>query len=457
MPIQEQQSTNKQHAVPQNIMDVEFKLVGELTMRQFTYIAVFAVAAYMAKLSVPQPFTWFFVVGLALTGLSLAFVPLEDRGLDEWLVNFIKAINSPTERVWKKETIIPNALAFEQNLHFVRQELITLAPTASRRKLEEYLEHQGKSKQDELDIPEEKYIKMVKEAFQEKPATQAAVTQQSRAKPKTTVATPQQLPAEEPREKKQKQVQERAAQKPPHKEEKTMPKEKPKGDKPREIQKEPAKEKEQAQMQKAKTTVQEKKQDKMAKLIRSRMKKAEINLTEGNKIKRQPSLQPVSEHSGRKFLNLTPSQGQIVLPIRGEKVLQTEEEAARKYNEKTKKLQELLQKTEEAETQKAKTQKNLQVKQIPAMVNKPNIVSGVLKNRKDETLEDVILVIKNKKGEPVRALKTDRLGHFLISTPLPNGEYEIEIDKTGKTNLSFDIIPLKVEGGLLPSLEIIGR
>nr|MBP8961046.1 PrgI family protein [Patescibacteria group bacterium] len=96
MPVREQQTTNKQHPVPQNIMDVEFKLVGSLTMRQFVYLVIYAIAAYMAKLSVPQPFTWFFTLGIAFIGIALAFIPIEDRGLDEWLVNFIKAINSPT-------------------------------------------------------------------------------------------------------------------------------------------------------------------------------------------------------------------------------------------------------------------------------------------------------------------------------------------------------------------------
>ncbi|KKU57584.1 MAG: hypothetical protein UX79_C0008G0018, partial [candidate division WWE3 bacterium GW2011_GWB1_47_11] len=35
MPIKDELKINKQHAVPQNIMDVEFRIIGDLTMRQF--------------------------------------------------------------------------------------------------------------------------------------------------------------------------------------------------------------------------------------------------------------------------------------------------------------------------------------------------------------------------------------------------------------------------------------
>ncbi|HDQ88726.1 MAG TPA: PrgI family protein, partial [candidate division WWE3 bacterium] len=166
MPVREQQKTNKQHAVPQNIMDVEFKLIGSLTMRQFVYLVVFAIMAYMAKLSVPQPFTWFFALGIALAGIALAFVPIEERGLDEWLVNFIKVINSPTERIWKKEVRLPQAFSYNQQLVVMQKELITLAPTTSRRKLEEFLQHEGiGDKEDPLDIPEAEYIQKIKDAY----------------------------------------------------------------------------------------------------------------------------------------------------------------------------------------------------------------------------------------------------------------------------------------------------
>ncbi|HQK41811.1 MAG TPA: PrgI family protein, partial [bacterium] len=137
MPSAQMPQSNVQHAVPQNIMDVEFKLIGELTMRQFSYLLVFGLLAYFST-NIPGLFKWPAVLFFAILAIGLAFVPVQERGLDEWLVNFYRAITSPTQRVWKKEPQIPTAFLYD-NLAVVQHELITLTPTSSRRKLEDYL------------------------------------------------------------------------------------------------------------------------------------------------------------------------------------------------------------------------------------------------------------------------------------------------------------------------------
>jgi len=138
--------SNKQHAVPQNIMDVEFKLIGDLTMRQFTYLAVFLGFSYIIfTLNLPVFFKWPIILIVVLAGVAFAFVPYEERGLDEWIVNFFKAAYSEQQYIWKKNPAPPSAFLY-QSLSIVKQELITLAPTASRRKLENYLEYQYRQK-----------------------------------------------------------------------------------------------------------------------------------------------------------------------------------------------------------------------------------------------------------------------------------------------------------------------
>ena len=101
MPIKDMPLSNKQHAVPQNIMDVEFKLIGDLTMRQFAYLFVFGAIAWGAFLFLQGIFKWPAVIVSTLLGLGLAFVPVEDRGLDQWIINFFKAVYSPTQKVWR--------------------------------------------------------------------------------------------------------------------------------------------------------------------------------------------------------------------------------------------------------------------------------------------------------------------------------------------------------------------
>ena len=170
MPSANMPQSNIQHPVPQNIMDVEFKLIGELTMRQFSYLLVFGLAAYFSANRIPGIMKFPSVIFFVLLALGLAFVPVGERGLDEWIMNFYKSITSPTQRKWKKELQLPTAFLYD-NLAIVQHEMITLAPTSSRRKLEEYL----KSKSDEnvddpLDIPEKSYVMKLKEVYQNVPS-----------------------------------------------------------------------------------------------------------------------------------------------------------------------------------------------------------------------------------------------------------------------------------------------
>jgi len=96
----------------------------------------------------------------------------------------------------------------------------------------------------------------------------------------------------------------------------------------------------------------------------------------------------------------------------------------------------------------AKTSKDLP---IPIPPPGPNIVSGMVFDKNGEIVEGAILEIRNMDGMPVRALKTNKLGQFIIATPLENGQYEIEVEKEG---LNFDIIKLEAKGEIIPPIEI---
>jgi hypothetical protein len=96
----------------------------------------------------------------------------------------------------------------------------------------------------------------------------------------------------------------------------------------------------------------------------------------------------------------------------------------------------------------AKTSKELP---IPIPPPGPNIISGMVFDKNGEIVEGAILEIRNPEGMPARALKTNKLGQFIIATPLENGQYEIEIEKEG---LNFDIIKFEAKGELIPPFEI---
>jgi len=93
----------EQHAIPQQITSYEFKLVGDMTLKQFLKAAVGIVLAIMinsTKLIILVK--WPLMLVLAGGGLALAFVPFEDRPLETWIMSFLKAIYSPTIYIYKR-------------------------------------------------------------------------------------------------------------------------------------------------------------------------------------------------------------------------------------------------------------------------------------------------------------------------------------------------------------------
>jgi len=65
-----------------------------------------------------------------------------------------------------------------------------------------------------------------------------------------------------------------------------------------------------------------------------------------------------------------------------------------------------------------------------------------------------VVVIYDKEGLPVRALKTNKLGQFTGSTPLPNGTYTIELEKD---SFNFDVLQIELTGPVLPPLQIVAK
>lgn len=103
----------KKHTIPYNIMEVDFKLFGFMNVKQFTYVAGGCILGYLMYvisrsgvlpmfLGIPLAFL------IALTGIGFGLVNVRGRYLDQWLLNYIAAINSPLQRVWLKKGVTPD-------------------------------------------------------------------------------------------------------------------------------------------------------------------------------------------------------------------------------------------------------------------------------------------------------------------------------------------------------------
>ena len=95
----------EQHPVPQNVTTFQFRLIGDMTIKQFGYLAGGIIVGYICyKLPLPFFFTWPLALASGLLGFGLAFVPVEERPMDIWIASFFRNTYSPTQWVWSHET-----------------------------------------------------------------------------------------------------------------------------------------------------------------------------------------------------------------------------------------------------------------------------------------------------------------------------------------------------------------
>lgn len=91
----------EQHPVPQNVTTFQFRLIGDMTIKQFGFLAGGAILGYICyKLPLPFFFTYPLAAISVMTGVGFAFVPIEDRPMDVWVLSFFKSAYRPTQYLW---------------------------------------------------------------------------------------------------------------------------------------------------------------------------------------------------------------------------------------------------------------------------------------------------------------------------------------------------------------------
>ncbi len=321
----------QQHPVPQHISSYEFRLVGDMTLKQFGYLAGgVVISLFFYALPLSPFFKWILISVSIFFGLAFAFMPIEERPLSTWMVAFIKATLNPTLFIWKKRPEKPEI--FAPIIHSLSTKISLNSTLPDKTKLQEYLQTLPLSP---LDKDEEKFLIQVNELFR---------TTKVSAKPETTLSPKPQVSSE--------------SYAPPPKP--FIPPWPP----------------------------------------------LEIKVKPGEKVSEKP-LKPTKP---------------IVFPEKPSKT--SRPTVAPKINPFI---------------------------PLPLPPTRPNVLVGMVLSKDDLIIEGAIIEIRNSQGVPVRALKTNKLGQFEIATPLENDTYEIEIEKEG---YKFDIIKIKVEGKIIPPIEI---
>lgn len=90
---------------------------------------------------------------------------------------------------------------------------------------------------------------------------------------------------------------------------------------------------------------------------------------------------------------------------------------------------------------------------MPKVSDTPNVVVGTVKDPRGNILPNILVEVKDKDGNPVRAFKTNALGQFASATPLAKGVYTIELDDPKKQH-QFDAIQITANNQIMLPIEI---
>jgi hypothetical protein len=104
----------EQHPIPQNVTAYQFRLVGDMTLKQFVELASGLLLGFLVTRMplIPVFIKWPVAGVLAFGGIALAFLPVEERPLDVWLKNFVKSIYAPTQYLWQKRPFLLDFFAY---------------------------------------------------------------------------------------------------------------------------------------------------------------------------------------------------------------------------------------------------------------------------------------------------------------------------------------------------------
>jgi len=146
----------EQHPVPQHIASFEFKLFGNLTVRQFVTLAIpMGIAALIFFSNLLTIIRLPLALIFGLLGLFAALVPVGGRPFDKWVVAFIKAILSPTQRVWIKEQKLPEFLNIVVSAAPGEEKIPETITTQGRERLFAYLRSLPKGEISPFDVKEQ--------------------------------------------------------------------------------------------------------------------------------------------------------------------------------------------------------------------------------------------------------------------------------------------------------------
>lgn len=413
----------EQHPVPRNITGFQFHLIGDMTLRQFAYLTVGGLLGFMLYKGAPFPMIITFPLALlsGFIGFAFAFLPIQERPLDKWLVAFVKSVLSPTQYLWQKNCDPPEILLKPVLSHaMVHEPAHIMAHAEANSKLKAYLATLPTPFHESLNLAEKRYVDKTLTMFQTGSGP-AFVAPPPPVNPVTVSASPLREAFNIP-------VPEKIQPVPPA----PVP---------------------------VKTVAAASSQ------IKNVVPKTQPPVTP------PPVTQPVTVSAPNPPPSVKPVANS---PLDYSKLQEQLDKLAREKQDLENELQKLHTTYSETgrseivrpevigDTKKESTVKTFSPKGavseigMPSLPQFPNIIVGIIKDPQKKLLPNIIITVKDKSGMPLRALKTNKLGQFATATPLPNGTYLLEVEDPLKRFI-FDIAEIALSGKIFLPVEIIAK
>ena len=373
----------QEHPIPQDITNYRFHIVGSMTLKQFGEVllgVLIAVVFYNTNLVaiVKWPLI-IFSVGL---GAAAAFVPFEERPLDHWIITFFKVLYKPTKFYWKREARVPDVFTHIATTNTIQEEPeFDLSPLKKQR-IKEYVGSIREESRLQEGFTTEENLRMrgILDSF-----TQVTVQMQ---------AQPQQHEAEKPS---------------------------------------------------------------LGVRVRSMRKKEQVaevvifedvpqeNFSANVNIPTPITPEPFQT---KKNSMLATDQAATHIEIPAEGTIHIKADDTQAHTESLQTPSNSIDQGVFIHDQKASTHNNTQPNiettyntklPFPSKPTLPNVLVGMAITQNNEILPNTIVEIKTPQGAIERAVKTNALGQFFITTPLSAGEYIISAE-----NGDFVFSPMKI-------------
>ena len=99
------------HKIPQNVTNYQGRIVGKFTAKQFIFLAIGAMGAFLVfNSSLAQNTRIVIVVVIVIITIFISLASFQGKSTDAWLSSFIAAVYQPTQRIWRKSLTPPTYL-----------------------------------------------------------------------------------------------------------------------------------------------------------------------------------------------------------------------------------------------------------------------------------------------------------------------------------------------------------